>query len=440
MRYVRHLSIELTVAVAFLFSVLLLTLYLSSVGLRSSRVPYYEAYGRSLAEGRLWIQEAASPARCGYDLSFYKGKCYPYWGIFPALIHWAMPFVSDRVVTLAACSIGLYFLLKALNGLAFRKLPPAQEHIGMPFYLFVAFGTCLPGLAIAARVYEEAIAVGYAWGFAGLYFAIPLLLDGEDARSHDLRSFASSLCLVMAGLSRLPWLSVAVLLNLWLLAKPVISTRSLSWRRILPTVIPVVLGCSLQLYLNYQRFEDPFDFGMSKATYNADVIASGRRAVGLDYVGFNAIYNLFAGLPPSGNPLRNGASDGQYPWISELFQSRSILKEFALGLFVLMPSLLIGFPVLLGAKQPGKLNGLAPALLTLPLALASLAISGEVYRYQLEIYLPLLLLLIPPLLEHTRRRPEWGALHWLSLLIPTPVTLVNTLWIVKTVCYAWEHC
>jgi len=439
MRYVRYPGIELTIAVAFFCSVLVLELYLSSVGLHSSRMPYYEAYGHSLAKGHLWIQEAATPAQCAYDLSFYKGKCYPYWGIFPALIHRTMSFLSDRAVTLIACPIGLYFLLKTLTTLAFLKRRPALESIGMPFYLFVAFGTGLPALCIAARVYEEAIAVGYAWGFAGLYLAIPLLLDEEDSRPNKwLHPLASSLCLVLAGLSRLSWMGVAVLLNLWLLTRPAISKRSFLWRNTWPSLIPVILACALQLFLNYQRFDDPFDFGASKATYYAEVIATGKRAVALEYVGVNAIYYLIAGMPPSQTPLRNDVSKLNYPWISELFPTAN--REFALGLFVLMPSLLLGFFPLLKWNREGKLKRLAPALLTLPLALVPLSMQGQVHRYQLEIYVPLLLLLIPPLLEQTEKLQKSVTLHWLSFLVPMPLTLVNSLWIVKTVCDTWGHC
>jgi hypothetical protein len=439
MRYVRYPSIELTIAIAFFSSVLVLELYLSSVGLHSSRMPYYEVYGQSLAKGHLWIQEAATPAQCAYDLSFYKGKCYPYWGIFPALIHVTMSFLSDRAVTLIACSIGLYFLLKTLNTLASRNRRPALERIGMPFYLFVAFGMSLPALCIAARVYEEAIAVGYAWGFAGLYLAIPLLLDEEDShRNKWLHPLASSLCLALAGLSRLSWMGVAVLLNLWLVAKPAISKRSLLWRNTWPSLIPVILACALQLSLNYERFEDPFDFGATKSTYLAEMIASGKRAVTLGNVVVNAIYYLIAGMPPSQTPLRNDASNLNYPWISELFPTED--REFALGLFVLMPSLLLGFLPLLKWKREGKLKRLVPAVLTLPLALAPLSMPAQVHRYQLEICLPLLLLLIPPLLEQTEKLQKLVTLHWLSFLVPMPLTLVNSLWIVKTVCHTWGHC
>jgi hypothetical protein len=127
-----------------------------------------------------------------------------------------------------------------------------------------------------------------------------------------------------------------------------------------------------------------------------------------------------------------------YPWISELFPT--VNREFALGLFVLMPSLLLGFFPLLKWKKEGKLKLLAPAVLTLPLALVPLSVAGQVHRYQLEIYVPLLLLLIPPLLEQAEKLQKLVTLHWLSFLVPMPLTLVNSLWIVKTVCHTWGHC
>jgi hypothetical protein len=76
----------------------------------------------------------------------------------------------------------------------------------------------------------------------------------------------------------------------------------------------------------------------------------------------------------------------------------------------------------------------------LPPAIASLAISSEVYRYQLEIYLPFLLLLIPLAREQAAKKPLLLAVHWVSFLTGMAVTLVNTMWIVRTVCSGWRHC
>jgi hypothetical protein len=438
-RYATHLNIEFTVTLSFLFSVLLLNPYLTSVGLRSSRAPYYELYGQSLAKGQLWVQEAARPTDCAIDLSFHKGRCYLYWGLSPALVHLAFPFVSDRVVTLISCSIGLYFLLNILSAMTARTRRKDLESVAMPLYLFVAFGTSLPALCIAARVYEEAIAVAYAFGFAGLYLAIPLLSDDQDTAKRSVRALGASACLVLAGLSRVPWMFLALLLNLWLV-RPLFTRRSVSWVTLVAAVLPTLLGCSLQLYLNYQRFEHPFDFGIWRGSYSAQATASGNTLASIENIDFNAMYYLFAGLPPSDNPLASDPTYLTYPKISAVLQQYMLLQEFALGLFVVMPSLLLGIPVLLRLGWQRTLRSLLLVILTLPPALASLSISGEIYRYQLEVYLPVLLLFIPLLLEQAATRQELVSIHWLSLLIPMPLTLVNTLWVVKVVCHRWGFC
>jgi hypothetical protein len=129
----------------------------------------------------------------------------------------------------------------------------------MPFYLFVAFGTGLPALCIAARVYEEAIAVGYAWGFAGLYLAIPLLLDEEDSRPNKwLHPLAFLLVFGTSG----PF--PPVMDGCGGFAEPVAScqARYLQTKLLVAEYLavsnPVILACALQLFLNYQRFDDPF--------------------------------------------------------------------------------------------------------------------------------------------------------------------------------------
>jgi hypothetical protein len=233
---------------------------------------------------------------------------------------------------------------------------------------------------------------------------------------------------------------VAGALLFWLAARPMLAREPLPLRRLLLMAAPVLAGAGVQAWLNYLRFDDLLDFGISSGTYSREMIASGKGVTNIWNIGWNAVYYYAAGLPPTDNPLQPPPPELSYPWVSAALQSRLMLTEFALGLFAVMPSLLLGLRrIRTPFAEPGHAR-LGLVFVSLPVALSVLAVSGEVYRYQLEAWMPLLLLLVPLAAKEALASDTVARLHWLSLVAFFPLTLMNTAWVVKTVCLGWGYC
>jgi hypothetical protein len=403
-------KIHRLIAAAFFATLAVVLLSITSVGLHSSHIAYYERYARAIGEGHLWLHQANT---CDWDLSPHDGKCYSYWGIVPALFHWALPFVSDRFMTLIAAAVAVFFLLRLC--IALSGIGEAEEERAMPLLLFLAFFTGLPATVLAARVYEEAIVFGAAFGLAGLYVGLA-----------TRRAVLAMTLLTVAGLARTPWLGVAVLFCLYQLRQ----------KRLLAVVAPVAVGLLVQAWLNHARFGSIFEFGYAAQTSNRQMAASGTPPFSSHNLLGNLFAYLVAALPPLENPLTSTtrAPDLQVLSITRTFMEGRPFQELGLALLPTMPSLLLCIPLWRRGEAPRA--ALTAALLALPPCLAVFGIAGCIYRYQLEATLPFVLVAVPPLL----RTPRWLKWHWAALLLGAPLVAVNALWVAKIVCRDWGYC
>jgi hypothetical protein len=424
-------TIEWTLSLAFLWVIVLGSLALTTLGFGSSHVDYYERYGRAIGAGHLWLQQGDA---CDWDLSPYKGKCYSYWGIVPALFHWLLPFVSDRVMTSIATTVAVFFLLRCCLLLA--QISDEEAGRTMPLLLFVTFFTGLPALAMVARVYEESIAFATAFGLAGIARLIPALHE----KAPSLRRLLTGACLLsLAGLCRTPWFGVAFF------AIGTFAVRALRSRepRALIAAAPIFLAVVAQLVLNQVRFENPFDFGYAYQTSNQQyIVANGHWPLSLRNVLPNLGAYLIGGLPPVENPLTTTHKLAELrflPWTTIFTEGRPF-QELGLALLIVMPSLLLAIP-LYRKTGIGYRNAITGGVWTLPPSLAVLGIAGCIYRYELEAMLPVVLVAVPPLLSEAAARPSrFLKLHWLALCFGAPLVALNTLWIVKVICQQWGHC
>ena len=112
-----------------------------------------------------------------------------YWGIIPAFFHAFIPALSDRVATLIASTVALFFLLKIISHLADGKR-------SLPIYIMLTIGIGFPSLVLVSRVYEEAIAFALAFGFIGTFYCL----------KQTKRSLSTGLIFLgLAGLTRTTW-------------------------------------------------------------------------------------------------------------------------------------------------------------------------------------------------------------------------------------------
>lgn len=228
---------------------------------------YYNLLAQGFAAGHLYLPVAVSPELLAkpnpwdpaiddslklYDAALFHQRYYLYHGIGPALalfLPWRLITRRDLPENYASflfCFAGYLFSASAL----LRLIRPGTLWTAL-LLLALGFTQSIPFLLNRTWVYEIAIAAGYCFSAAALWF----LLRGL-ASSHNQYWFAASGLACGFAIASRPHLGLfAVAFGLLLLLRN---------PRALPAfVTPLLLaGLAIGVY-NYQRFGSPAEFGMS---------------------------------------------------------------------------------------------------------------------------------------------------------------------------------
>lgn len=193
-----------------------------------------------------------------YDVSYYKGKFYTYYGIAPALTL----FLPLRVLTgvhmplnFAAWLLGVVVIAVQV-WLAWRMMREHLPELPRGYYyailLALAFAIPIPYEMTSAAFYEVAIFSCQCWLSLGL-----LAWYMADTR-HPWWYVAVCACMVMAVASRPPAAVVAGATLLTIL----MQWRRLGWRIVAACGVVTALGAAGLMWYNYARFESVFQFGL----------------------------------------------------------------------------------------------------------------------------------------------------------------------------------
>jgi hypothetical protein len=199
-----------------------------------------------------------------WDLSYYKGKYYAYWGPAPALLYAAVEALTHTpppdqmgvLVFYSGLSIVLAFLLFRLRQMFFPRAPG----LSIPLFLLAALAN-LPIIHILERcqVYETSAVAGQFFLFLGL---LAWLRWHEGHKPGWLIAAGLSWGLAIGTRYNLA-ITVAVLtaFALYRLWKACGFNRA-ALRQAAALLAPLALsGLALALY-NYARFESPFETGL----------------------------------------------------------------------------------------------------------------------------------------------------------------------------------
>lgn len=386
-------------------------------GLGASGTDFYSLYAASLREGRLWLTEAKGVDDCPYDMSWYGGKCYMYWGIFPALVHLALPAISGRLVAIFAAAVAIFFLVRLIVE-AVRKVggeAATQSPSLVPLVLASLVATALLTDGVLGRVYEEAVVVGLATGLAGIASLLPCLA-GVSIPTGPL--VAGSACLAMAALTRTSWIFAIAAVVVFLFYRWVREGRPTERLRQLAVLVAITgaAGC-FQAWLNWARFGNPLEFGIrfSSTLYGA---SPSHGNFSPWYIPRNLAVYFFVGF---------FTISRYHSAVLNLFSDATTYREFPIALFPLMPSLLIvaAFVPRLRRLDLAPLAG--PVVALSGLAAPVLMMYSQVYRYGVEAWVAALVALVPLLLAaEARERKSYAAYHWASLLLTVAFTFVNS--------------
>jgi tetratricopeptide (TPR) repeat protein len=327
-----------------------------------------------------------------FDLSYYKGKFYLYFGVTPALIlFWPYAAVTGhylfhRQAVAFFFSVGFLAATILLRDIWRRYF--SEVSLGMAASCAVALGlaTGAPVLLSQADVYQVAISCGYMLTMLALL-----------ALWHSIHQPGKAgVWLVVAGL--LYGLAIGARPNLALGAVILLMPLAFARREgrqvlglLLAVAVPILLtGLGLTLY-NYLRFDNPFEFGIDyQLTWNRQVEL---RYFDLRYIWFNFRVYL----------LEPGRWRGQFPFLREIAAIQVPVghgePDKPFGVFANIPLTWFAWLAPLGWRNRLQPEGTtvrwfvaSTAWLFVANALMLLPFTGANFRYQVD-FLPSLILL-----------------------------------------------
>ncbi len=207
-----------------------------------------------------------------HDVAYYKGRYYLYFGVAPVVTLF-LPFrwltgvhFPQNFATVLFCAGGYFCSLGLFLGLRRRYFPDCSTGLVWLGSLMLGLGNfCLPLLA-RNSVWELPIASAYFYSTAGFW----LLFLGWNSLSHRLAWWwGASGAFGLAIASRPHFVFLAAGLGvLWLWRRWVGMRAAGRWnfqlivREALALFLPVGLIIAGLLVYNYQRFGQPFEFGI----------------------------------------------------------------------------------------------------------------------------------------------------------------------------------
>ncbi len=197
-----------------------------------------------------------------YDLSYYKGKLYLYFGVTPALLlFW--PFVAltgeylyDGQAVVIFCTLGFLGSVAILCALRRRYFPDVSIWVVAAGALALGLTTALPMLLPRSNANEAAISCAYMLTMLALG-AIYAALHQPDRRQLWLVAASVAYGLALGARPTLVFGAIILLVPVtqaWRERQPV-------WPLLLAATVPITLiGLGLMFY-NARRFDSPFEFG-----------------------------------------------------------------------------------------------------------------------------------------------------------------------------------
>ena len=255
---------------------------------------YYNLMTDGFLSGHLWMnveptpqllkaKNPYDPTEAGpvlHDASYYKGKYYLYFGAAPAVVL-LLPFklifgvhLPENLATALFCMAG-FAVNAVLAALILRRFFPLRRS-GWWIVAIVGLGlgNMCTVLLRRAAFWELPIAAAYAFASASLLFGFCALTTTR--RINLLLALASACCGFAIG-SRAVYLFSAVgLIPVFWAASALPGRWRPAFNRSLlrPAIAAFApVGCILALifWYNYERFENPFEFGMKWALTGYDM-------------------------------------------------------------------------------------------------------------------------------------------------------------------------
>ncbi len=319
-----------------------------------------------------------------WDVAFYNGHYYVYFGIVPlllmylpcrALLNAPFPSAVGIIIFAAIFALGVFKLL----GLLCRKY---FKNVSVGAYLLtaLAFVNCCGAMFLVKRpdFYSVPIITGMAFVTWGIYLWLKGR-DEEDKKRNLYFLFGSLCCALAVGCRPQSVLMCTVALPIFLgyfFKEKRIKEKS-GIINLIALAVPFIIVAAGIMYYNYIRFDSPLDFGSS---YNLTTNDVTRRGIEIGRTGLGIFTYLFQ--PPS--------FDATFPYIRAVsiesnYVGKTIKEACFGGLITVTPVLwsLFLLPKVKNELKEKKLLGFTSLLMLIGFATVILntQAGGLLQRY-----------------------------------------------------------
>ena len=201
-----------------------------------------------------------------WDMAYYNGKYYVYFGILPVLTVMAPykfitgEYMELNTVVFIFAALAIIFIMKSIMLIFRRWFKDVPFKFLILFFVAVISGGLIMWICRRPITYEVAIISGYYLVIQGIFFILKTI---EKEKVNYIYMCLSCLSLALAVACR-PNLLIASLLIVPVLLKIFINNvknKKNVLKNILVVAIPYgIVGISLMIY-NYVRFDSIFEFG-----------------------------------------------------------------------------------------------------------------------------------------------------------------------------------
>jgi hypothetical protein len=237
-----------------------------------------------------------------WDLLYFEGRYYLYWGPMPALVALVGKLLSGGGRIADSALVFFFAVGRLLFGAALIHQIHRRCFLNAPFWTvgagIIVFGLATPIPNILARpyVYEVAIIAGQCFLVGGALLTFLALSKERNQRSQTLALVGAALLLGMAFACRLTlaigvgMLVLATIIALILKDRATGSYLTQYRRPVLALSLPIVAALLALSIYNFTRFGSPFDFGI-RYQLTTDPFRTG-----IEYVPYNLVQYLLRPL------------------------------------------------------------------------------------------------------------------------------------------------
>ena len=331
-----------------------------------------------------------------WDVAFYNGRYYVYFGVVPCLL-FQLPFEAlTGIPDLPNCA-GMIVMAVAAVAAAFGLVRQAAKRWfpGVSAAAYLLASTAVAGcgqlyyLLFRANVYEYVILCGASFVMLALWQWLAASNTPDSRRGARIAHLVlGSVCMALVAGCR-PQMEIFAFLALPIFWRQYVTEKRLFTRKgaaeFALFALPFVLVAAGLMWYNYARFGSPFDFG---ANYNLTSNDMTKRGFNAGRIGSAVFYYLFS------FPLFKSA----FPYVVEVhpytnYIGRTVSELFYGGILTCTPFLWVFalLPLVRRRLARKRLWGVVGWVLVSTLALCALdaVMAGILYRYQMDFALPL---------------------------------------------------